>query len=123
MKIGERIRQCRLDWQMSELDLAKQMGVEAELVFEWENGKKFPQLSHLPKLSQILDVSIDYLLTGKEFKKSKINDEKISQKAKVMDTLKPEDFLEIRQGGIPVSKADKRLIMYIQNRYKLKDGL
>ncbi len=61
----ERIKALRLDKGLSQPELAKLMGVSKGMISFWENGINEPTITNLLKLSQIFDVSTDYLL-GKE---------------------------------------------------------
>ncbi len=54
--------------QYSQLKVAMDLNISRESLSYYENGKRNPDISILIKLSQYFDVSIDYLITGKEFK-------------------------------------------------------
>lgn len=55
----ERLRRAK---GMTQAELAKQIGVDQTAVHMWENGKTSPRLSHLKKLANALDCSLDELL-------------------------------------------------------------
>lgn len=52
---------------MTQDALAERLGVTFQAVSKWENGKRSPDTDMLIKLSEYFHVSIDYLITGKEF--------------------------------------------------------
>lgn len=66
MTIGKRIAQLRKEKGFTQEDLAGLMEVSAQAVSKWENDQTCPDIASLPKLSRILGVSVDELLSGKE---------------------------------------------------------
>ena len=50
--------------QISQLDLAKIIGVSQGAVSQWETGQSLPRAELLPKLAAALDCTIDELLSG-----------------------------------------------------------
>lgn len=68
MTIGKRIASLRKEKKMTQEELAQKMEVSAQAVSKWENGQTCPDITSLPKLAQILDVTVDELLSGKEDK-------------------------------------------------------
>lgn len=62
--IGSRIARLRKEKKMTQEALAEQMGVSAQAVSKWENDQSCPDIGLLPKLSRVLGVSTDELLTG-----------------------------------------------------------
>ena len=63
--IGNRITKYRKAKGMTQEDLASQLGVSAQAVSKWENDASCPDISLLPKLCNVLGVTTDELLTGK----------------------------------------------------------
>ena len=64
--IGKRIAQLRKEKGFTQEELAQQMEVSAQAVSKWENDLTCPDISSLPKLAKLLDVTVDELLSGKE---------------------------------------------------------
>lgn len=62
MTIGERIKDFRKIRNMTQNDLADEMGVSVQAVSKWETDKSAPDISLLAPLSTVLDVSTDTLL-------------------------------------------------------------
>ncbi len=64
MKImwGKIIREQRLAFGWSQLELARKLGVSKQTVSNWENNNIQPSVDVLVKLSGIFGVSVDYLL-------------------------------------------------------------
>lgn len=58
-------KQRRLNQQKVALDL----NITREALSHYENGRREPSLAMLVKMSEYFNVSIDYLITGKDFEK------------------------------------------------------
>lgn len=63
--LGQRIALLRRQAGMSQAELAARMGVSASAVGMYEQGRREPSVEGLVALADILQVSTDYLLTGK----------------------------------------------------------
>ena len=66
MTIGKRIALLRKEKGLTQEELAGHMGVSPQAVSKWENDQTCPDISALPKLSRLFDVTVDELLEGKE---------------------------------------------------------
>lgn len=62
--IANRLKQLRKDKQLSQNELAKELGVRRETVAQWERGENAPTRK-LEELSRIFSVSTDYILGKK----------------------------------------------------------
>lgn len=69
MSLGERIYKLRTEREMSQGDLADALEVSRQSISKWETNGSVPELDKLVKLSEIFDVSLDELVTGKEQEK------------------------------------------------------
>ena len=65
-KIGQRIQVRRKQSGYTQEQLADLMNVSIQMVSNLERGNKAIRIDNLIKLSDILGVSTDYILTGKE---------------------------------------------------------
>lgn len=63
--IGSRIARRRKELGMTQEELSAKLGVSAQAVSKWENDLSCPDISMLPNLVKILDITTDELLTGK----------------------------------------------------------
>lgn len=52
---------------LSQLKVAMDLSISREALSYYENGKRSPDLAMLLTLSRYFNVSVDYLITGKEF--------------------------------------------------------
>lgn len=50
----------------SQEDVAEQIGVSRQAVAKWESGQGKPEIDNIVKLTEIYDVSADYILFGTE---------------------------------------------------------
>lgn len=62
---GSTIAALRKEKGMTQLDLAREMGVTDKAVSKWERDLSFPDVASLPKLAEVLGVSVDELLEVK----------------------------------------------------------
>ena len=64
--MGRNIKRLRRQNKMTQEQLAEMMNVSIQMVSNLERGNKAIRIDNLINLSQILDISTDYILTGKE---------------------------------------------------------
>ena len=62
MSIGTTIKKLRRDRNITQEQLAELLGVSTNAVSQWECDKTAPDISHLPVLANIFEVSADVLL-------------------------------------------------------------
>ena len=62
---GERLKELRLDKNLSQMELAAKIGVGKSIISLWEKNECEPTLSKLIALSEFFGVTLDYL-AGKE---------------------------------------------------------
>ena len=62
IKLCEKIKLLRVQKEMTQYDVGRQVGVSAVSVGCWENGTKKPSISAIVSLAKIFSVSTDYLL-------------------------------------------------------------
>lgn len=63
--LGSMIAALRKEKGMTQLDLAQQLGVTDKAVSKWERDLNCPDVNSLPKLAEILGVSVDELMQTK----------------------------------------------------------
>lgn len=64
MQVGRRIRQARIEKNMTQMALADAMGVSYQAVSNWERGNAMPDISKLPELCELLDITFEQLVGG-----------------------------------------------------------
>ena len=62
MEFGERLTAIRKEKKMSQGDLAKMVGIHANVLGRYERGEARPFVEMAVKLAEALSVSTDYLL-------------------------------------------------------------
>lgn len=67
--IGNRISERRKQLNYTQEQIAEKMNVSIQMVSNLERGNKAIKIDNLLKISEILDMSTDYILTGKHTEK------------------------------------------------------
>ncbi len=65
-EIGKRIQDRRKQLGYTQEQLADMMNVSIQMISNLERGNKAVRIDNLINLSQILNISTDYILTGKQ---------------------------------------------------------
>ena len=55
--------------KLNQLKVAYDLSISREALSHYENGKRSPNIEMLVAMSRYFNVSIDYLITGREFEK------------------------------------------------------
>ena len=63
------LKEIRKRKHYSQLKVAMDLSISREALSYYETGKRSPDIEMLIKLSRYFNVSIDYLILGKEFQK------------------------------------------------------
>lgn len=63
------LRKIRKEKKLNQQKVAMDLNITREALSHYENGKREPSLNTLLKMSEYFNVSINYLITGKEFEK------------------------------------------------------
>lgn len=102
MTLGEKIKKLRNNANISQEDLAEQIGVSRQIVTKWENDAGLPDIQNLKKIAKVFDISIDELLDYK-------------------DELFEKDILEEKyslEGITKTGKCRSKEEQYVVNRFK-----
>lgn len=70
VEFGEKLKQLREKSGMTQQTLADHLYVTRQAVSRWECGARYPDLLTTKKIAQILEVSIDELVSGEELQKN-----------------------------------------------------
>lgn len=62
--LGERLYELRTKHEMSQGDLAEKLDVSRQTISKWENNMSIPELDKIISLSNVFDVTVDYLVKG-----------------------------------------------------------
>ena len=66
MNIAERLQELRKNAGYSQEQVAEMLGLSRQAVSKWESGQGKPEIDNIVKLTEIYNVSADYILLGKE---------------------------------------------------------
>lgn len=64
--VGSQIEELRKSKGMTQSDLAERLGVSFQAVSKWERGETLPDIAILVPLSEALETTVDFILTGGE---------------------------------------------------------
>ena len=62
MKLSENIKKLRREREITQEDLAEMLGISAQAVSHWECGRTMPDVTQLPVLANVFEVTTDELL-------------------------------------------------------------
>ena len=81
MKLNEKIKKCRLEAGLTQIELANAIGVHPNTFRKWESGDRVPKVTNLADISKVTGASMEWLL---DFKSSdnKHKEERIVFKSK-----------------------------------------
>ena len=68
MLFKDKLKKFRTDNSITQEELADKLFVSRTLISKWENGVIYPSSENMKKLSILMNVEIDYLLTAEETK-------------------------------------------------------
>lgn len=115
--VGKTIAKLRKENGWTQVEFAEKLNVSDKAVSKWESEAGLPEISQLPALAEIFNVSIDYIMTGKN------TEEKIIAMSKIELCAKNDDISLL--GDFCASTRDetgKSLMQYIQ-KYNSKKVL
>lgn len=64
--LGKRIKELRLEREMSQGELAVQLNVTKATISLYESNKRIPPLEKLIRLAEIFEITVDNLISDKE---------------------------------------------------------
>ena len=95
VKIGRFIAERRKSANLTQMQLAETLGITDRAVSKWENGKSLPDSSIMVELCDVLDITVNDLLSGEVVTMDNYNKE---LEKNLLDALKQKE------------QADKRLL-------------
>ena len=92
MHIGQKIKALRKEHGLTQIQLAKKIGIDQPHLARWESGGSFPSLFLLKKVTMLFDVSLDLLvLDSRDFQTLKMKDRSLLSKLKNMEIMTERD--------------------------------
>lgn len=98
MFVHERIQQKLNEKNLKQSDIARATGKSTAAVAKWLSGQNVPRAENLKAIAKLLNVSDDWLLTGKGVSESSKNN--VSNVSIVDTPLKPVPLLDYVQAGL-----------------------
>ena len=89
--LNEKIKKLRLSYNISQVELAKALGVSKQCVSNWENDNVQPSVDMLVKISKYFNVTTDYMLDledGEYINADGLNEKAIAHLKLLIDDLK-----------------------------------
>lgn len=93
ISIGQRIKKRRNELNLTQMDVYRQCGIASGALSLIENGSRTPSILVFHRLSQVLNCSMDWLLSGDSFDK----EPKISKEKNEDSQLKENDYSELEE--------------------------
>lgn len=122
-KLGETLKELRTNKKLTQQEISEVLHTDRSCIANYERGKRVPPLESLIKIARFFDVSIDYLVLGKNTrvpKKQPISDEMgrelMAENTALMEQgLKLQEQLKTKESELALLKGlVERLNNYIQ---------
>ena len=110
MQIGKNIRKYRKEKGMTQEEMANRLGVTTPAVNKWENENSYPDISLLPPIARLLEISLDTLLS---FQEELTKDEIASIVIEINQKLKLETYDEVFQWAKSIIESYPNCLMLI----------
>lgn len=96
MRLSEKIMDLRKRSGWSQEELADRLGISRQSVSKWETGESTPDIDKIIRMSELWNVSTDYLL-----KEEEALEQKSSQRRRQVSPEESEDFLALSREAAP----------------------
>ena len=113
-KIGDIIAKLRKEKAWTQQELADKLNVSDKAISKWESNKGDPSIEFLPKLAELFDVTIDYIMTGKEQESKIVTMSKLELCAKKDD---PKLLDKFSYSSAHIKDEDGHSLMYYIKKY------
>ena len=97
--LGTMISSLRKDKGMTQLELAEIMGVTDKAVSKWERDLSCPDINSIPKLAEILEISVEDLIQGK----TETKEQDTKEKKENISRNKVDEIIDTALKGIAVT--------------------
>lgn len=115
MTLGEKLKEARKQAGLSQEQLAEKLGISRSAVAKWETDAGMPGIDNLKILSQLLGVSIDYLVNnGEELYKAIIKEQ--------IDLFRYEGSRRVKKDKAVREKYPTAIIHSLLAKEKLTNG-
>ena len=108
---GNMVVALRKEKGMTQLELAEKMGVTDKAVSKWERDLSFPDVSSIPKLAEILEVSVDELMQVKTDAKEDTTKRKI------------DEIIDLALKGVALAMGIAVVVLSIMKQIKVESAM
>ena len=121
-KVGRKIKEARVEQNMTQMNLADAMGVSYQAVSNWERGNSMPDISKLPELCDILHIRMEELLgeesraieAAKKFAENRDVEVTISELAEVAPLVTPDRMEKVIRKKTEQTEENRKRTQAIQ---------
>lgn len=129
-EIGERIRQSRINAGLKQKDCLAPLGdITPQMLSDWEKGYVCPSIIYLKKIAYFFNISLDYLILGKNEKPARTEIRSAKDIAiRIVELVNSEYFVMNEETHLNASrtetiytfvlKANNRLIIEFKREYE-----
>ncbi|MBP2097433.1 helix-turn-helix domain-containing protein [Enterococcus rivorum] len=64
MEVGQRLKERRNELHLTQDFVAEKLGITRQTISNWENGRSYPDIERIIRLSELYNLSLDELLKG-----------------------------------------------------------
>lgn len=121
MIIGERVKEARINKNYTQEELGDIIGVSKVSICGYETGNRTPTMAMFLKLSDALDVTVDYLL-GKELKAVCEEQEDYTVMVSQIDLEIIKELKQYKNLYNRLCSDPKRIVKLINRKMNLKKG-
>ena len=124
VKFSDVLKQLLNDKGITQTALAEYLGTKSQTVSQYCSGKSYPEFHTLIKVASFLEVSIDYLITGKR-RENKITREELGLSEQALELLskiahaKENEELSDISGQLNKILSDKDFYLYLKNNQEI----
>ena len=94
MNLSKKIYELRKAHGMSQEQLAEKLNVSRQSISKWESGESSPEIERLIELSDVFDVSTDYLLKSSEVDELTIRTERLEKGQNALKSTVQQEHLK-----------------------------
>lgn len=120
MELGKRIQALRKEKGLTQNELADKLFVSYQAVSQWENGNTNPDISLLPEIAKVFDVTIDELFFEKSEEKVKIDINNYDKDTLYIVLVKGDKLLNVIDYNKVICENDVVKIDYTGNVLNVK---
>ena len=119
-KIGDTIAKLRKENGWTQNELAEKLQVSDKAISKWESNKGDPSLEFLPVMAELFNVTLDFLMTGKEQEEKIVTMSKLELCAKKDD---PKIIDNFSYNSAHLKNEDGKTLIYYIEKYDSKKVL